>query len=203
MGTVPSTVAGNPCPVLSLVPSTTPLYYADMRLTLREWLDALIGRDVLSERSVETEATRLLPSRPRASRRISTSSEALCAGPRANRRIGNLSEALRGRASGEGASARRRVGFSSEAFAARASGESENRSRPRGCPLALIFARSKQSFFQFSLRVPLFLVSDNTIHNILCKNKLNREPNAIALCEKSYPNILSVVCIWWCPPGIS
>ena len=93
MGTVPSTVAGNPCPVLSPVLSATPLYCADVRLTLREWLDALIGHDVLSEKSVETEATRLLPSRPRASRRIGTSSEALCAGPRANQRIENPSEA--------------------------------------------------------------------------------------------------------------
>ena len=142
MGAVLSTVAGNPCPVLSPVPSATPLYCADVRLMLREWLDALIGCDVLSEKSVETEATRLLPSRPRASRRI-----------------GNPSEALWGRASGEGASARRRVGFSSEAFAARASGESENQSRPRCCPSALIFARSKQ-FFWFLLRVPLFMVSD-------------------------------------------
>ena len=40
MGTVLSTVAGNPCLVLSFVPSATPLYYADVRLTLREWLDA-------------------------------------------------------------------------------------------------------------------------------------------------------------------
>ena len=68
MGAVLSTVAGNPCSVLSPVPSATPLYCADVRLTLREWLDALIGRDVLSEKSVETEATMLLPSRSRASR---------------------------------------------------------------------------------------------------------------------------------------
>ena len=119
MGTVLSTVAGNPCSVLSPVPSATLLYCVDMRLTLREWLDTLIGRDVLSEKSVETEATRLLPSQPRVSRRIGTLSEALCAGSRTNRRIGNPSEALRARAS-----ARRRVGFSSEAFVARASGES-------------------------------------------------------------------------------
>ena len=142
MGTVLSTVAGTPCLVLSPVPSTTPLYCTDVRLTLREWLDALIGRDVLLEKSVETEATRLLPSRPRASRRIGTSSEALCAGPQANRRIGNSSEALRGGASGERASTRRRVGLSSEAFAARASGESENQPRPHGCPLALIFCKA-------------------------------------------------------------
>ena len=132
MVTVPSTVAGNPCPVLSPVPSTTLLYYADVRLTLREWLDVLIGHDILLEKSVETEATRLLPSRPRASRRIGTSSEALCVGPQANRRIGNSSEALRGGASGERASARQRV------IAARASGESENRPRPCDRPLKLI-----------------------------------------------------------------
>ena len=59
MGAVLSTVAGNPCPVLSPVPSATPLYCADVRLTLREWLNVLIGRDVFSEKSVETEATRL------------------------------------------------------------------------------------------------------------------------------------------------
>ena len=40
MGTVLSIVAGNPCPVLSPVPLATPLHYADVRLTLREWLDA-------------------------------------------------------------------------------------------------------------------------------------------------------------------
>ena len=121
MGTVLNTVAGNPCLVLSLVPSITLRYYAVMRLTLREWLGALTGHDALSGKSVEAEATRSLPSRPRA-----------------NRRIGNPSEALRGGASGERASARRRVGHSSKAFAARASGESENQPRPRGCPLALI-----------------------------------------------------------------
>jgi len=98
MGTVSITVAGNPCPVLSPVLSATPLYCADVRLTLREWLDALIGRDVLSEKLVEAAVTGSLPSRPRARRRIGTSSEALRRG-----------------ASGEGASARRRVGTSSEA----------------------------------------------------------------------------------------
>jgi len=112
----------------------------------------------LSEKSVEAEATRLLPSRPRASRRIGTSSEASLVGPRANRRIGNPSEALWSGASareglGEGASARRRV------VATRASGESENRPRPCDCSLALIFARFKRSF-RFLLRVPLFMVSD-------------------------------------------
>ena len=89
MGTVLGTVAGNPCSVMSPVPSATLLYCADVRLTLREWLDVLIGRDILSAKSVETEAMRLLPSRPRASQRI-----------------GNPSEALRGGASGERASAR-------------------------------------------------------------------------------------------------
>ena len=69
------------------VPSATPLYCADARLTLRERLDALIGCDVLSEKSVEAAVTGSLPSRPR---------------PR--RRIGTLSEALRFGASGEGAS---------------------------------------------------------------------------------------------------
>ena len=91
MGTVLSTVAGNPCSVLSLIPSVTLRYYADVRLMLREWLGALTGRDALSEKSVETEATRLLPSRPRA-----------------NRRIGNPSEALRGGALVERASVRGR-----------------------------------------------------------------------------------------------
>ena len=110
MGAVLSTVVGNPCSVLSPIPSATLLYYVDVRLTLWEWLDALIGRDVLLEKSVETEATRLLLSRPRA-----------------NQRIGNPSKALRGRASGERASTRRRVGLPSEAFAVRASSESENR----------------------------------------------------------------------------
>ena len=55
----------------------------------------------------------------------------------------------------------RRVGLSSEAFAVRASGESENQPRPCDRLLALIFARSKQSF-RFLLRVPLFMVSDTT-----------------------------------------
>ena len=146
MGTVPSTVVGNPCLVLSPVPSATPLYCADVRLTLREWLNAVIGRDVLLEKSVETEATRLLPSRPQASRRIGTSSEALCAGPRANRRIGNPSEALRGGASGEGASGEAESWYLVRGLAAWASGESENRPRPRGCLLASIFTRSKQFF---------------------------------------------------------
>ena len=140
MGVVLSTAGGNPCSVLSPVPSATLLYCVDVRLMLREWLDALIERDVLSEKSVEMEAMRLLPNRPRASRRIGTSSEASLMGPCANWRIGNPSEALRSGASvreglGEGALARRRV------VATRASGKSENRPRPCDCPLALIFAR--------------------------------------------------------------
>ena len=64
MGAVLSTVDSNPCFVLSHIPSTTPLYCADVRLTLREWLDVLIGHDVLLEKLVETEVTRLLPTRP-------------------------------------------------------------------------------------------------------------------------------------------
>ena len=40
MGAVLSTVAGNPCSVLSLVPSAALLHYIDVRLTLWEWLDA-------------------------------------------------------------------------------------------------------------------------------------------------------------------
>jgi len=110
MGTVLSTVAGNPCSVLSPVSSVTLRYCAVMRLTLREWLGALTGRDALSGKLVEAEATRSLPSQPWA-----------------NQRIGNPSEALWG-----GASASRRI------VAARASGESENRLRPYVRPLALI-----------------------------------------------------------------
>ena len=98
MGAVLSTVAGNPCSVLSPVPLATLLYCADVRLTLREWLDALIGRDVLSEKPAEAAVAGSLSSLPQARRRIGTSSEALRHG-----------------ASGEGASARQRVGTSSEA----------------------------------------------------------------------------------------
>ena len=49
------------------ISSVTPLYCADAWLTLREWLDALIGRDILSEKLVEAAVTGSLPSRPRAS----------------------------------------------------------------------------------------------------------------------------------------
>ena len=68
MGTVLSTVAGNPCSVLSPVPSVTLRYCADVRLTLREWLGALTGRDALSEKLVKAAVMGLMLSRPRASR---------------------------------------------------------------------------------------------------------------------------------------
>ena len=50
MGAVLSTVAGNPCSILSPVPSAALLHCVDVRLTLREWLDARrfvreVGRD--------------------------------------------------------------------------------------------------------------------------------------------------------------
>ena len=76
MGAVLSTTAVNPCSVLSPVPSVTLRYCADVRLTLQEWLGALTRCDALSEKSVETEATRLLSSRPRASQRIDNPSKA-------------------------------------------------------------------------------------------------------------------------------
>ena len=50
------------------VSSATLLYRAGVRLMSREWLDALVGCDVLSEKSVKAEVTGLMPSRPRASR---------------------------------------------------------------------------------------------------------------------------------------
>ena len=50
------------------VSSATPLYRAIVRLTLWEWLNALVGRDVPSEKSVKAAVTGLMPSRPRASR---------------------------------------------------------------------------------------------------------------------------------------
>ena len=50
------------------VSSATPLYCADVRLTSREWLDALVGRGVLSEKLIKAAVTGLMPSRPRASR---------------------------------------------------------------------------------------------------------------------------------------
>ena len=61
MGTVLSTVAANPCSVLSLFPSVTLWYCVVMRLTLREWLGALTRRDALLGKSVEAEATCLSP----------------------------------------------------------------------------------------------------------------------------------------------
>ena len=83
------------------VSSATSLYCADVRLTSWEWLNVLVGCDVLSEKSVKAEATGLLPSWSRARRRIGTSSEALRVGPRASRRIGTSSKALRFGASSE------------------------------------------------------------------------------------------------------
>ena len=50
------------------ISSATLLFRAVVRLTSREWLDALVGCDVLSEKSVKAEVTGLMPSRPRASR---------------------------------------------------------------------------------------------------------------------------------------
>ena len=58
----------------------TPLCRAVVRLTLREWLDALVECDALSGWSVKA-ATGLMPSRPRARRRIGTSPEAFRVGP--------------------------------------------------------------------------------------------------------------------------
>jgi hypothetical protein len=93
------------------ISSATPLYRAVIRLTSQEWLDALVGCDVLSEKLVKAEATGLLLSQPRARQRIGTSSEALWAGPRASRRIGTSSKALR-----VGPRASRRIGTLSEAL---------------------------------------------------------------------------------------
>ena len=46
------------------VSSATPLYCADVRLTSREWLDALVGCDILSEKSVKAAVMGLMPRRP-------------------------------------------------------------------------------------------------------------------------------------------
>ena len=46
------------------ISSATPLYRAVVRLMSREWLNVLVGRDILSEKSVKAEATGLLPSQP-------------------------------------------------------------------------------------------------------------------------------------------
>ena len=101
-------------------------------------MGALTGRDILSEEPVGTEVTRLLPS--------PASGESDNWYP------------VRGLA-GWGLGGAESFGLSSEA-SAQASGESENLSRPRGSPLALIFARLNQ-YFRFLLRVPLLAVSDN------------------------------------------
>ena len=53
---------------VTLVPSATPLYCADVRLTLREWLDVLVGCDILLDKSVKAAVMGSMPSRPRASR---------------------------------------------------------------------------------------------------------------------------------------
>ena len=72
----------------------------------------------------------------------------------------NLPEGLPRR---EGLSQRASAGQIGESASARGPrrGELENRPRPRRCPSALIFVRSKQSF-RFLLRVPLFMVSDSS-----------------------------------------
>ena len=120
--------------------SVTPLHCVVVWLTSWEWLVALVRHDI----PVEVAVMGQLPSRPRARRRIGTSSEA-----------------LRGGALGEGASGEARSWYLIRGLAAWALGGSENRPRPRGCLLASIFTRSKQ-FFRFLLRVPLFMVSDNS-----------------------------------------
>ena len=50
------------------VPSATLLYCADVRLTLREWLDALVGCHILSGKLVKAAVMGSMPSWPRASR---------------------------------------------------------------------------------------------------------------------------------------
>ena len=103
-------------------------------------MGALTGHDVLSEESVGTEVTTLLPS--------PASGESENWYP---------VRGLAGWGLGERAES---FGLSHEA-SAQASGESENLPRPRGCPLALIFARLKQ-YFRYLLRVPLLAVSDSS-----------------------------------------
>ena len=123
---------------MTSVLSATPLYRAVVRLTLWEWLNALVGCDVPS---VKAAVTGLMPSRPRN------------AGPRASRRIGTSSEASW---YGSGPSLLRLCldvvrggpGLGCGGFAC-------------GCILVSLFTRSKQ-FFWFLLRVPLFLVSDSS-----------------------------------------
>ena len=46
----------------------TPLYRAVVWLTLREWLNVLVGCDVSSGKSVKAAVMELMPSRPRVSR---------------------------------------------------------------------------------------------------------------------------------------
>ena len=50
------------------VPSATLLYCAVVWLTLREWLDMLVGWDILSGKLVKTAVMGSMSSRPRASR---------------------------------------------------------------------------------------------------------------------------------------
>ena len=50
------------------IPSATLLYCADVRLTLQEWLDALVGCHILSGKLVKAAVMGSMPSRPRASR---------------------------------------------------------------------------------------------------------------------------------------
>ena len=84
---MPSTVVGNPCPELhgadvTPVTSATPLYRAGVWLTLREWLDALVECDALSEWSIKAMAG-LMSIQPRAGRRIGTLPKAFRVGPQA------------------------------------------------------------------------------------------------------------------------
>ena len=143
------------------VPSATPLYCAGVWLTLREWLDALVGCDALSGRSVKAAAG-LMPSRPRARRRIGTSPEAFRWGPRARglRRGGELVPHPRPCGVGLG-----RTGESAEALRREPRANRRIGRGLRGCLLALVFTRSKQ-FFRFLLRVPLSMVSDTANQRI-------------------------------------
>ena len=137
-----STVAGNPCCAWSPIPSVIlPVLRqraADVagvvgRINWTWRFVRGVGRDGGDEVVAEPSLERIgeLVSRPRP-----------CgAGPR--REGLNEAESFR---------------LSSEA-STQASGESENLPRPRGCLLALIFARLKQYFWSL-LRVPLLVVSD-------------------------------------------
>ena len=124
------------CTDATSVSSGTLLHCAVARLTLWEWLSASVGCDAPSGRSFKA-ATGLMPSRPRARRRIGTSSEAFRVGPRARRRVGTSSEALR-----RGPRANRRIG--------------------RGLVIVswLRYLQGLSKFFRFLLRIPLFMVSD-------------------------------------------